>query len=349
MLSFRHIGWILVSIFLVAYLYYIHIFAVNIPITDDYDLVRVKYTLLTQKFSFWEKIQLLLEPENDHRILVPRSIALSATAIEGYVNYRTIIGVVNLCLFGILGLWFGTFRRQFGLRNYWYFVPVLVFYLNPYVFDVTLWGINGMQHTTLNLLVLGSLYVLSNHTRLFGLAIVLAVMSTFTNGNGFLVFAAGLLVLGLSKDWKRSAVWAAAMVMSIGFYFYKYSFGQATQVKLSVLFFQNLVVSFGALVAGWVASFKGQTNNYLWVAFGVGILLLGWLVKVLLWEAMRRFWQPRREERQVLGLRRSAPRVVQRLPRGPAPGPLRRALRELPHRGHDELLYLAVGCRGTPP
>lgn len=273
-----------------SYLYYIHLYAVNIPISDDYDLVRVKYTLLTQEFSWWEKIKLLLEPENDHRILIPRSIALLDDAIEGFINYRTLIWVVNISLLGILGFWFVSFLKK-GL-NAWCFIPVLLWYLTPFVFDVTLWGINGMQHTTLNLLVFASLYLLATYPKLLPtvFALVLAFAATFTNGNGFLVFPAGLTILLLSKNWKKSAWWSIGMVIALLAYFLNYSVGQATKVTISGQFIQNLLVSFAALSGGWMAAFKGNSQGWLlWGAFAVGFSSL---VGLTLWLISQTFFSP---------------------------------------------------------
>ncbi|MEZ4901219.1 MAG: hypothetical protein R2822_05380 [Spirosomataceae bacterium] len=37
-----------------GYFFYINLYVVNVPISDDYDLVRVKYSLLTQELGWWE-------------------------------------------------------------------------------------------------------------------------------------------------------------------------------------------------------------------------------------------------------------------------------------------------------
>lgn len=282
--------WLILLVIVGSYLYYIHLNAVNIPISDDYDLVRVKYTLLSQDFSWWQKIKLLLEPENDHRILVPRSIALLDYALEGFINYRTLIWVVNGSLLGILGFWLASFLKK-GL-NAWYFIPISFWYLTPFVFDVTLWGINGMQHTTLNLLVFASLYLLATYPTLLpsALALVLAFAATFTNGNGFLVFPAGLSILVLAKNWKKSAWWSIGMVVALLAYFLNYSVGQATKVTFSGQFVQNLMVSFAALSGGWVAAFKGNSQTWLlWGAFFVGFVSL---IGLSLWLISQTFISP---------------------------------------------------------
>ncbi len=273
-----------------VYLYYINLYAVNIPITDDYDLVRVKYMLLTNDFSLWQKIQLLLEPENDHRILVPRSIALCVYALKGYIDYRTLIWIVNGSLMGILGFWLISFiKRGFGS---WYFIPVLLWYLTPFVFDVTLWGINGMQHTTLNLLVFATFYLLAYHPGAVPtlLAFILAFAATFTNGNGFLVFPAGLTMLLLAKERTKCLWWGVGMVAALLAYFLNYSVGQATKVTISSEFIQNLIVSFAALSGGWLAAFKGANQDFLlWGAFGVGLITLFSLV---IWLTLNTFFSP---------------------------------------------------------
>lgn len=276
-------GSIIVGI-VVGYLFYIDASAVNIPISDDYDLVRVKYRLMTGDYSWWETIQILLEPENDHRILLPRSVALLDYALEGFINYRSLIWFVNASLLGILVFWFLSFRRNHLSK--WAILPVLLWYCTPFVFDVTMWGINGMQHTTLNLLVFASLYLLVYYPSTIGtaIAILLAFAATFTNGNGFLIFPAGLVILLLSQNWKKSIVWGSGMVLSLLAYFLNYSFGQATQIKVSGDFFQNLILSFGALVGGWAAAFRGQNPSWLLVSsFIIGIItligLLTWFLK----------------------------------------------------------------------
>ncbi|MFN8345924.1 MAG: hypothetical protein U0X91_13015 [Spirosomataceae bacterium] len=271
--------WFILFLIVGSYLYYIHLYAVNIPISDDYDLIRVKYTLLTQEYSWLKTLQFLIEPENDHRILIPRTIALLDYAVEGFINYRTLIWIVNGSLLGILGIWLVSFLRK-GL-NIWFFIPVLLWYLNPFVFDVTLWGINGMQHTTLNLLIFASLYLLATTPRLFTLALLLAFAATFTNGNGFLVFPAGLVLLLLASERKKAIGWSIGMVVALLAYFLNYSVGQATKVTVSGQFIQNLLVSFAALSGGWVAAFKG--NSYVWLLWGAFTAGFITLVGVTLW------------------------------------------------------------------
>jgi len=286
--------WLFVFLIIGGYVCYINSYAVNIPITDDYDLVRVKYTLLTNEFSWWQKIKLLLEPENDHRILIPRTIALTDYAVEGFINYRTLIGVVNVSLLGILGFWLMSFLKR-GL-NAWFFLPVLLWYLTPFVFDVTLWGINGMQHTTLNLLVFGALALLAYSSSLtaFIAALVLGFACTFTNGNGFLVFPAGLSILLLAKEWKKSALWTLGMVVALLAYFLNYQVGQATKVAFSGEFVGNLLVSFAALSGGWMAAFKGSSPSWLlWGSFIVGGLSL---IGITLWLAYQLFMAPQRPQ-----------------------------------------------------
>ncbi len=288
--KFPYLFWVLALVIAGFYLYYIDRYAVNIPITDDYDLVRVKYTLLTEELSWWQKIKLLLEPENDHRILVPRSIALAVYAIKGFIDYRTLIWIVNGSLFGILGFWMASFSKRniSGLA----FTPVLLWYLTPFVFDVTLWGINGMQHTTLNLLVFAALYLLAYYPALLptGAAFLLAFAATFTNGNGFLVFPAGLTLLLLAGDWKKSIFWSIGMIIALSAYFLNYSVGQATKVAFSGEFIQNLMVSFAALSGGWVAAFRGNDQGVLlWSAFAIGLITLAALT---LWLTRHTFLSP---------------------------------------------------------
>ncbi|MFN4146059.1 MAG: hypothetical protein ACK4GN_09565 [Runella sp.] len=271
--------WTIILSIVVVYGYFIHRVAVNLPISDDYDLIRVKYVFLTENLTWWQRLRELLQPENDHRILIPRSVALLNYQIEGFINYRSLIAVVNVSLLGLMALW-GSSLRKVKLPI-GHLIPILLCYLSAFTFDVTLWGINGMQHTTLNLLVFTSLYLAAVATSMRGhlLALVLAWAATFTNGNGFLVFPSAIVFLALVRRWPQVAIWCVGMAGALLAYFLDYRFGQATKVAWSGEFLQNLIVSLGALSGGWVAAFKGATwLPVLWGAAIVGFGILGWLM-----------------------------------------------------------------------
>lgn len=290
MAYFNKLYWVIILAVIIFYICYIDILAINMPIGDDYDLIRVKYTLSTQNLSWIQRLNVLIAPANDHRILIPRLMALVDYYIEGFINYRTIIWISNFSILGIVTFWKVTLQKN-GL-SLSYLLPILLWYLNPFLFDLNLWGMNGVQHTTLNLLVFASLYLLATYPKLLPtvFALVLAFAATFTNGNGFLVFPAGLTILLLAKSWKKSTWWSIGMVVALLAYFLNYSVGQATKVTISGQFIQNLMVSFAALSGGWMAAFKGNSQTWLlWGAFAVGFISL---VGLTLWLISQTFFSP---------------------------------------------------------
>ncbi len=281
---------LLISAIIILYIFYINIFAINMPIGDDYDLIRVKFILSTQKLSWIQRLNVLIAPANDHRILIPRLMALFDYFIEGFINYRTIIWISNFSILGIVAFWMVSLQRNgLSLR---YLLPIVFWYLNPFLYDLNLWGMNGVQHTTLNLFVFATLYILTHYSSPLPtfLAYLLAFAATFTNGNGFLVFPAGLAILLLAGEWKKSGLWSVGMIIALLAYFLNYSVGQATKVTFSVQFFQNLVVSFAALSGGWMAAFKGTSQTVLlWGAFAVGLITL---LALTVWLAFSTLFTP---------------------------------------------------------
>lgn len=218
--SFRQIGalcLILIPIGLVGWV--VLSYALNLPYWDDY-LVQ-DHLLLLKHSSGSQKLAHLFDQHWEHRIVWTRLIFAAFTKLNGSLNYYglTLIGVSGLL--GVLGLLFAVFKRVNLPLLYFVPIPFWLFTLQSH--ENLIWAMASVQNFWILVFALGSFYALANYnTRTRWLALSLAVLATFTSGNGALVLIAGLLVLAYLRQWRFAVLWGFTTLLALGGYFFHY-------------------------------------------------------------------------------------------------------------------------------
>lgn len=94
--------------------------------------------------------------------------------------------VANICWAGCAYVFYNVFKK---LRlSLWYFVPVMWLWFNIQSFENIFWGVSSLCNYGVLLFVLSSIYFATHHPRKHFIAIIFAVIATFTYGNGLMVF-----------------------------------------------------------------------------------------------------------------------------------------------------------------
>ncbi|MFC5408428.1 hypothetical protein ACFPMF_03855 [Larkinella bovis] len=82
--------------------------------------------------------------------------------------------------------------------------------------------------------------------------VVLALLATFTHGNGILVFATGGFLLLLEKEYKLLAIWILFMLLGLGFYLSGYTPGSGVKSQINWLYLPATYAGkIGALISVW--------------------------------------------------------------------------------------------------
>ncbi len=275
-------------------------YALNLPYWDDY-LVQEHLAILNAQGSRGQKLAHFFDQHWEHRIVWTRAVFFAFFKLNGSLNYvgLTAIGVSGLV--GIAAILLGVFRQtRLPQRRLplWYFLPVPFWLFTLQSHENLLWGMASIQNFWVLVFALGSFWALAQpgSTRAGpgfwrAGALALAVLATFTSGNGALVLIAGGLVLAWQAvrrqiSWLFVVVWAVVSVVSIGGYFYGYhrvtffpspfNYPFTAWIQAFFVFFGGFADPFpysGAAAFGY--------DNPLWISTLLGALLVvgaGWLV-----------------------------------------------------------------------
>lgn len=201
------VGWVVLT------------YALNLPYWDDF-LVQ-DHLLLLKGGSGRQKLSHLFDQHWEHRIIWTRLLFAFFAKINGSLNYYglTLIGVSGLLV--IVGILLALFRRLAYPPLYFVPIPFLLVTLQSY--ENLIWAMASIQNFWILAFALGAFYGLAQNTLITRwLALGLAVLATFTSGNGSLVLLAGLIVLTYQRHWRWVGGWAIATVLSLAGYFYTY-------------------------------------------------------------------------------------------------------------------------------
>jgi hypothetical protein len=190
-------------------------YSVNVPWFDDFDPFPDFLRSWIDAGSIEEKLTLLFHPNNEHRMVIGKLIALLYFKLTGTLNI-TFIHIAGGCFtLGTLALIWSAFKKQnFSI---WYFLPVpfLLFQFQYHL--VFLWAICSMQHQTVVFFVILSMFLLSR--RHFLWSILAAICATYAMSSGIFVWVSGAVILILGSRYRQLGIWVLTGAIAIGLYF----------------------------------------------------------------------------------------------------------------------------------
>jgi hypothetical protein len=166
-------------------------YSVNLPWYDDFDPFPDFLHKWITSDSLPERLTLLFQPNNEHRMVVGKLATLGYYWVTGHLNFTFLHIGAALFTLGTLAVFWQAFRRS-NLSG-WYFLPVpfLLFQLQYHL--IFLWAICGWQHEPVVFFVVLSMFLLSGK-RLAG-ALLAGVCATYAMSSGIFVWPAGVAVL----------------------------------------------------------------------------------------------------------------------------------------------------------
>lgn len=222
--NFRILPFIGCLFAIVLFYYAIIRFSLNFPIYDDY--VAILQFLLDFKNAntLNEKWRLIWQQHNEHRIVFSKLVTLVQYGIDGTVSFRKQILIGNL---GLLLIWFSLlyYLKRQSYFSWWLMMPVTLFLFQFQYYELSFFAMAANS----GIWVLGfaccSLYFLEKNSKAFDLcyALAFAIICTFTQGNGWFVFPAGIVLLLIKRGSKREmSIWGAAGVLILIAYLIAY-------------------------------------------------------------------------------------------------------------------------------
>lgn len=196
-------------------------YAINIPKWDDHALKAfiVEYA---QAGTWQQKLKAIFKQHNEHRIALDRVFTWLDFSIFGTLNYRHLMLVGNLLLLGAIPLWYVLLKNNkkplFALVPVAFIWPTLAFWENMY------WGMASMQNFGVVTLALWTIYLcVQPKPLLFALSILVGGLTVSTSGNGLLILPICAVLLFISGDRKRLAIWLTLSLAAIFGYFWTYT------------------------------------------------------------------------------------------------------------------------------
>lgn len=195
--------------------------SVDVPYIDDYDALLGFLSMHDRTPSSAGRLRLLVEHHNEHLMVLPRLAALATRRAVGYLDFQilNVLGTAHLGL--LLGALFLAFRRSEAAADRLLpFAPAALLLVHPQY--AMLYHSPTTSLSSVGVLAYSALAFVALQRGGAGGAIVaglLALASTLTLANGFLVFPVGLVVPLLARRWRAAAVWALIGAGLLAFHF----------------------------------------------------------------------------------------------------------------------------------
>lgn len=199
-------------------------YSVNTPWWDQWSVVDLMAKLHSGTLSIGD----LWQQHNEHRILVPQAVELGLGGITGW-NFRVfelMSWVMATCSFGVLIL---LLKRIFLNRKIVFLLAAVFAWLlfSPaqwinWLFGFQLAFFMGVFTTILTTWLLTRKDALKSQ-KIFILALVLASIATYCNGNGLIIWPVGLgILLWRRAERTRLAQWSGVGLVMIASYLYHF-------------------------------------------------------------------------------------------------------------------------------
>jgi hypothetical protein len=207
---------------IIHYLFHLFAIALNYPIFDDQGVI-LDFLVRAQKAdSFKEIVGLIFMPYNESIMVIPKFFVFVWFNIFGEMNFRHLVLFNGLLLILLhLIIFFRYFRK----------VPTLFFIVTIFIFqfqfyDDAFWAISGLCYYGAFLFATASISLLLKKEKGRNLlSVVFALLSTFTFGNGWMLFPMALIYLISEKKISMLLPWVVAFIASaFVFYLLKHRF-----------------------------------------------------------------------------------------------------------------------------
>ncbi|QMW00198.1 hypothetical protein [Spirosoma foliorum] len=228
----RVLASVLVTIPILCFWALLLTYVANVPWIDDIDAFLSFIIGYIDAPTLSEKLDWLIRPNNEHRILIGKLITLTFYKLTGEVSYRWLVFAAFAFLLGLLGLFYRVFRStNLPLLA---FVPVSFLLLQPQYYLTSLWAITALQHQVVIMMAFTAIYLLASDTQSrFGVALAVQILTSLSMSNGLFAWVAGAVVLALQRQWIRLAVWLVVGAGTIVFYFHDFPDGQGNETSVS--------------------------------------------------------------------------------------------------------------------
>ncbi|MEA5457461.1 hypothetical protein VB796_00320 [Arcicella sp. LKC2W] len=263
---------ILIGVFYIACYH----FAYNFFFEDDFHLLR--YVTLTQdsSLSLSEKLKALWNLHNEHRIVFPRLIVLLDFYIQGHIDWKVLNTIAAFYYFGIF-VFFYQIIKKINLPI-WYALPIAFFIFQPSSQQNFYWTISILQQVGnifWSMLLFYSIVYFP--PKYFWFSIIIALILTFTHGNGLFALGVVGVLLFIQKRHKELLAWCILILVISIAYFWGYYTAQNSNIIGSLSNPLQLIGCFGGFWGSFIREFF-KSNSGIYFAISIGLIIFGSLL-----------------------------------------------------------------------
>jgi hypothetical protein len=259
-------------------------FIVNAPYSDDWNAINglvIRY--FSAGDSFFDKLSLIIGQNNEHREGYLSIIAILQFWIFGNINYKLFDLLGSISILGVFFILYGYILKFKKPR--WIILPIAFILFNFLYYQNSFWAICALQNNTILFFVLVTFYFLVdlNSKFKFTLALLFAVLATFTSGNGLLVFISALPLFKGSNP-KFISIWLITFLFIVILYYTGYVHPlQRAHLLDNALLFWPITKSFFVYLGSSVSIFSfGSIDILIASSFCLGLLFAAILIKFLI-------------------------------------------------------------------
>lgn len=241
-------------------------YAINIPKWDDHPLKQ--FIIDFDRASDWQtKLTALFKQHNEHRIVLTRLVTWLDFQVFGSLNYKHLMLAGNILLLGMLPLCHVILKNN--KKPLFALLPIPFLWLSLAQWENMYWGMASIQNFGVVTLSLWTLYLCVNpKNSLYAISVPLAVLTVFTSPNGIFILPIGALLIFLTGNRQRLALWIVTSVAAVFFYFRGFEPAQNPESKASAL---QLIKGFMAFLGSFAESFP--VMDHFRVCFLLGCVL----------------------------------------------------------------------------
>lgn len=276
--------------------FFVYFFALryDIPWFDEYENIPYFLQQFLDAQSFGARLDALLKPNNEHRVLYARLVVYGQYLLTGRLSFQGLMLWGNLGLVLIFWFLYRTTQMYIGQTRgsvptvFWLLpVPLILFCAQNYLLTFT--AIYTLQYLAIIMLVMATFFVLAfDRPGAFVGALGLGALATFSMGNGILLWPAGAVMLLIRRRGLWLAVWLFVGAVCIWYYFHDYPVQQGNSEGFAYVIQHPLQTLAGFFIfAGSLFDFfptwSVERRAVLPLLAGVGIVgvLAYWLIRVV--------------------------------------------------------------------
>lgn len=265
---------LIISIPVVVQSYYLSSLAINVPMSDDWELVP----LIQAYVEGGDWIHMIFSWHGEFRIVLASLVSLGNVVLTKW-NIKYQVFLIPLLQLLATGTFFWIFRKQNPSTHSLVFLPVPILLFNTYQL-IDFIGIRFMLYLS-SLLSLLSMYFISvtkGVDKNFVFSTACGIAATLSHLNGLLVWPIGLTYLLLVRrkvDRRVLVLWPLLSVLGVGFYSYDrpavdslLTLPLSDPIGLVSFVLSNLGSSFG-MVTGYSCPSMDPLGQSLSLCFGI--------------------------------------------------------------------------------